>query len=359
MKNETGKILVVDDERTNRTLLASRLRREGHEIAECASGEEAIEAIQGDTFDLVMLDVVMPGLSGMEVLKHIRAEATPAELPVIMVTARDTSEDVVEALEEGANDYVTKPLDFPVVLSRVQVQIRLRRLSELKDEFLRIASHDLKNPITSVRSFASFLQQMLKPGSPVDEQAITCAERIYNASRTMQKIVEDFLDFQALEDGRMQLVIQPNDLNAIVHTVVDTNAEYAASKSIEALLELAEDLPELQFDRDRLLQVVQNFVSNAIKFSPADTSFTVTTRAHENGVLLEVTDRGPGLTKDDLAKTFVKYARLSNKPTGGEKSSGLGLAICKQLVEAHGGEIGVHSTPGQGATFWFRLPVAS
>jgi two-component system sensor histidine kinase/response regulator len=316
-----------------------------------------VEVLQAERFDLVLLDVMMPGLNGFEVLQIIRQKQSIAELPIIMATARDENEDIIAGFKLGANDYVTKPINFPVLLARVQTQLQLKKLTEFKDQFLQIASHDLKNPLGNILMSAYVVQQVVTPGEVMTDDIYTTLELIVKQGKTMQRIITDFLDFQALQDGRLQLDLKLTDLNQIARRVIEENTEYAHSKNIEVQLVLEERLPEVIADEIRLAQIVQNLVGNAIKFCPIDAIAIIRTFTQNNSVVLEVCDSGPGLSDADLAKVFTKYARLSNKPTGGEKSSGLGLSICKHMIELQGGTIGVHNNPAHGATFWFNLPI--
>jgi len=231
-----------------------------------------------------------------------------------------------------------------------------RHLQGLKDEFLRIASHDLKNPLGSVLGFAGLALELSRPGQPLSERCRGFLERILLNARAMQRIVADFLDFHALEDGKLRIDREDCDLNELARDLVESNREYAERKGIVLKLDLDPGVPTIRVDPSRIRQVVQNLVDNAVKFSPQDSQITVSTRSSDASVEFAVTDAGPGLTEEDFRRVFQKYTRLSSKPTGGEKSSGLGLAICKQLIELHGGEIGVRNNPEKGATFWFRLP---
>jgi signal transduction histidine kinase len=300
---------------------------------------------------------MMPDMSGLTLLETLRKRFSVADMPVIMVTAKQQSGDVVEALRLGANDYVTKPIDFPVLLARVQTHISLKRLSELKDEFMRIASHDLKNPLTEVLGTAGLVEMLVPPGTPMPENVYGMLGNIKRGARKIQTIIEDFLEFQALEDGVLKLSSEPVDLNALVCDVADAFQAQARAKETTIELELPVGLPSVLGDRWRLMQVVQNLLDNALKFSPRGTTLRLRTHKDDARVRVEVTDAGPGLTDDDFAKLFVKYAKLSNLPTGGEKSSGLGLSICKQLIDSHGGRIGAENNPSGGATFWFELPM--
>lgn len=349
-----GRLLVVDDSETNRTLLGRRLTRIGYRIDEAESGERALAQLEAGAYDVVLLDIMMPGMSGVEVLTAIRGKHSAADLPVVMVTAKDASADLVESLRLGANDYITKPIDFAVLLARLQTQVSLHRLSQRKDEFLRIASHDLKNPLTVILGIAEMLQLTLPPGSALDEQHHEMLATIATRAHVMHRIIEDYLDFQALEDGELAIRAARGDLNAIADAIVRAHIPHAEAKGITLGFEPDASLPPVRVDPLRIGQVIENLVGNALKFSPPGAAVTVRTRANGDACL-EVRDTGPGLTAADRAKLFVKYARLSNRPTGGEKSSGLGLAICKQLIEAHGGEIGAEENPGGGMIFWFRV----
>jgi len=359
MKDQGGRLLIVDDSETNRDMLARRLERRGYLLATAAHGQEALEMIADTHFDLILLDVMMPGMSGLDVLKCLRGRAGLNELPVIMATARDRSEDIVEALNLGANDYVTKPIDFPVLLARIQTQISLKRLSDTKDEFLRIASHDLKNPLTAIQGAVAILELNLPPGEADLGRPQGMLSLIRRRTAQMQRIISDFLDFDAMEGGRLVLEPAATDLNDIARRIVEENWESGHRKGIELSSELSEELPCIKGDIPRLEQVIQNLVGNAIKFGDAGASVRVATRSDKGRAVLEVRDTGPGLSEEDMKRLFVKYARLKNKPTGGEKSSGLGLYICKQIIELHGGEIGARSNPDRGATFWVSFPALS
>ncbi|MHB8626524.1 MAG: hybrid sensor histidine kinase/response regulator [Aggregatilineales bacterium] len=357
MPGEQARLIVVDDNEMNRDLLGRRLQREGYAVAIAEDGYKALALIKNGRFDLVLLDVMMPGISGIELLSLIRQIHSLADLPVIITTAKDQSDDVVEALQLGANDYVTKPIDLPVLLARIQTHLKLKRLSQLKDEFLRIASHDLKNPLSAVLMSGHLLQQAVPPGTMMEARYYQMVGYIVKHSEDMQRIIRDFLDFQAAEDGNLALARAALQLNDLARDVLAENAQYAASKSIALTCDLDDALPVVNADTARVRQVAQNLIGNAIKFCPGGASVLIRTHFAQGAAVFEVRDSWPGLTDADMEHAFTKYARLSNKPTGEEKSSGLGLAICKQMIELHGGQIGVYNNPDRGATFWFNLPV--
>lgn len=303
----------------------------------------------------------MPGITGFQVLETLRRVHPLDELSIIMVTARDGSHDVVEAFQKGANDYVTKPIDLTVVMARVNTQLSLRRLSQANREFLGVASHDLKKPLMLVTDAVQNLGEDYPVGSSVTSDLHEVLGIIKRAADFMQHIVQDYLDLCAVDSGHIRIDPRPVSLNALATEICDNNAEYARRKNHQLIRELSLNLPTVRGDSARLLQVIDNLVGNAVKFSPPGSVSQVITRETGEGVIFEVRDNGPGLSEEDLQQIFVgRFVRLANRPTGNEKSTGLGLTICKRLLELHGGEIGVvNNIPGPGATFWFRLPVSA
>jgi signal transduction histidine kinase len=233
----------------------------------------------------------------------------------------------------------------------------LSRMSELKDEFMRIASHDLKNPLTTILSSSSLITQLLPPGEVMTERMHHVTGRIHTQAQNMQKIIEDFLDLQVIDDDRLRLNRQEINLGQLLERVKDNQSDYAEEKGLEVDLKSPDSDVLISGDTARLEQVVQNLLGNAIKFGSQGDRIELRCRVEDNQALIEVEDEGPGLTPEDLEKVFRKYSRLSNKPTGGEKSSGLGLYLSRQLVEAHGGAIGVRNNSSKGATFWFSIPL--
>ena len=357
MDTQTFTILVVDDSEFNREMLSRRLKRQGYNIETAADGPIALQMLTDHSIDLILLDIMMPGMSGMDVLKRVRETKTLLELPIIMVTAKTETEDVIQALEWGANDYVNKPVNFPTVLARVQTQLELRRLSSFREEFMNIASHDLKKPLALIIEVTEQLQEDIVDGKIGLEDVKNDLWLIEKSGQSIQKLVEEFLDLQTVADGRLQLDKAPCDINQLIEKLICHHEHHAENKQIAIKLSLTTTLPEIITDEKRVTQVLQNFIDNALKFSAAGTTIFINTSVEGSNFRVKVIDQGPGLTDDDLKKMFTKYAKLSNSPTGNESTTGLGLSICKQMVGLLGGEIGVENNADRGATFWFQLPI--
>jgi signal transduction histidine kinase len=358
--SDRGYILVVDDNETNRDMLQRWLRREGYGVFLAENATQALAHIDSRKFDAILLDIMMPEVDGLALLDLIRQRYSLVDLPVIMTTAKSQTSDVVTALQRGANDYVTKPIDLPILTARIDTHLHLRRLTKLKDEFLRIASHDMKSPLATILLSGHLLREAVPVGTQMTEETFEMLDFIVMRAEEMQRIIRDFIDFQAGEDGKLKLQRDMVDLNMIARTVIAMNRQYANGKNITLTPNLDESVPLISVDAARLQQVIQNYLNNAIKFSQSGTHIVVLTEQDESNIYLKVTDQGPGLTPNDLANVFSTYARLSNKPTGSEHSSGLGLSICRQLIELHQGQVGVYNNDDQpGATFWFSVPIAS
>lgn len=355
-----GHLLVVDDHELNRDLLQARLELEGYQVVTVGDGQTCLELIHKESFDAVLLDIMMPGISGLECLTRLRGDFDLFELPVLMVTGKDRPEDIAEALSLGANDYVTKPLDMTILIARLERMLHVgrleserKRLSQSRDEFMAIASHDIRSPLQAIIGFANVLQRKLVIGEAVTEEALDFISRIQSCGEVANQIVEDYVDQQSVTEGRIDLDQSSFDLKDLVMETVDSFGEQAIEKQIRLITAAGNGL--VFADRKRIEQVLRNFLSNALKFSPKGSSVTVACRREESSVVVEVGDQGPGLTEEDLKKAFQKYSRLSAKPTAGEKSSGLGLWICKEMMSLHGGEIGARNNDSKGACFWFSL----
>ncbi|MEJ2148490.1 MAG: hybrid sensor histidine kinase/response regulator [Chloroflexota bacterium] len=367
---QTPTILVVDDSHEANRVLCVLLGHEGFLVKSAYGGEEAIEMILDDPPDLVLLDVMMPEVDGLEVLRQVRQHPETVELPVIMVTALGDTQDVIQGLELGANDYLTKPPQFEILAARVRTQLklkalqdqrrqdilRLRELDALKDKFLQIAAHDLRNPLNNIVMSAELLDEHKEEFAQIDPEFKRILKMVRMAIRMMQSIINDFLDLRAMESGQLELQREQTSLNYVLEQALLQFGSYAEQKEVDVRSDLADNLPDCFADPDRLMQIASNLIGNAIKYSHLGGSVVVTSRLHDGCLRVEVQDDGPGIPEEEMPLLFTPFSRLSNKPTGGEKSSGVGLSIARHLVELHQGTIGAESEAGIGSTFWFEIP---
>jgi len=314
----------------------------------------------------------MPEMDGLEVCRRLKADPVTQRIPVIFLTASNEMEHLVKGFEVGAVDYVTKPFNPPELLARVRTHLelkhareRLREMNEEKNEFMGIVAHDLRNPLGAVTGYSEMvLEEMesLRP-APGEEftrsvgEATEFAVRIRDVSRRMTEMVQNLLDANRIERGEMKLNLAPADLSALVASVVETQRPRAQAKQQNLQLESDASPINALVDAGIMSQVLENLVSNAVKYSPPGKNIFVRLRKTASTVRCEVQDEGPGLSADDQKKLFGKFARLSAKPTGGEHATGLGLSIVKRLVEAMHGQVWCESEPGRGATFIVQFPL--
>jgi hypothetical protein len=228
-------------------------------------------------------------------------------------------------------------------------------LSATKDRFLGMVAHDLRNPLSVIGGFAIMAsREKLGPLTPKLADSLALIKK--NAA-TMAKMIEDLLDINVIESGRLELKREPTPIAELLEEKAKESGLLGEGKSIRITLEAAGDLPTLTIDRQRIGQVLDNLLSNAIKYSHAETTVTLAARRETDGLVIEIRDQGQGIPPAEIPKLFRHFGKTSVKPTAGEKSIGLGLAIIKKIVEAHGGTVDVESVVGQGSTFRFRLPL--
>jgi signal transduction histidine kinase len=367
----TGRrILAVDDDRINLRIIGGILRNEGYEIAEAASGEQALEVYAEFHPNLVLLDVMMPGIDGFTTCRTLKTSYGDRCAPVIFVTAKSEADDVVMGFEAGGVDYLTKPFRPKEVVARIRTHLSNQQLVEqqkllveqlskanaAKDRFLGMCAHDLRNPLSSIRGLAELMVE--DAIGPLSTEQREIVQTIHGASQSMLQLVNELLDVATIEAGHLKLAKEPTSVVEIVERSVHlSNIEAAKKNTRIELVKLGTD-PMVDVDRNKIRQVVDNLISNAVKYSPRGSVITVL--IHTDGAFagFAVRDSGPGIPDSERHKLFKDYGRLSAVPTGGEKSTGLGLAISRKIVEAHDGTIGVENIPGRGAEFVVRLPLS-
>lgn len=228
-------------------------------------------------------------------------------------------------------------------------------LNEEKNRLLGMAAHDLRNPLGVIMSYAKFLDRMA--GAKLDAKERQFVAQIGKSSQFMLRLLEDLLDVSQIESGRLNLAKAPTDLAALVKNNIELNRVLAGAKDIAIELALPEALPPVDIDATKIEQVLNNLVSNALKYSHPGTRVRVSLEAAQGAAVLSVRDQGQGIPADELSKLFQAFSKTTVKSTAGEKSTGLGLAITRRIVEGHGGRIGVESRVGEGSTFSVSLPL--
>jgi two-component system sensor histidine kinase/response regulator len=354
-------ILVVDDQERNIQLVGTLLQLFNYEIVPATSGEQALKRVALRTPDLILLDVLMPGMGGIEACRRIKETPGCEDVPVIFLSAADDKNLVVEGLESGGVDYVAKPFNKAELLSRVNTQIalketrdQLKMLAADKDELLGMLAHDLKNHLSGMHLSAQLLRD--RSASVLDEKSRQLVDNMADSTGKLLSFVKELLANASVEHAVMTAPERINLVDQVAMAIRRYEAA-AAQKQIQILLHQPSQEVAVSADPEGVGRILDNVLSNAIKFAPRGSAVNVTVSASADDSMgtVEVTDEGPGVAEADRAKLFRRYARLSAQPTGGEPSSGLGLSIAKRLAEMMRGDL-VCDPPGPGgATFRLRL----
>lgn len=364
-KEPGGRVLVVDDDPKNRRLLNDLLRARGHEVVEAPSGEEALRQVSETPPDVVLLDIMMPGMDGIEMCRRIKDNPATSHIPVLLVTALSERSDRIRGIEAGANDFLTKPIDTRDVVLRVRNAVhlhhlhnrlqqsceQLRNMEKLRDNLMHLIVHDMKTPITTI---AGYLELLFLEGKNLSETLQEYVEAARSATQRLLRMATTLLDLSRLEENKMPLAIRPCDVKGAARKAFEEVGILAREKAIR--FEFPAESFMAECDAELLGRVFTNLFENAIKFVPSGGLVRMALREDRGWVRVEVRDNGPGIPAEHHARIFEKFGQVELRKAGKMYSAGLGLAFCKLAVEAHGGGIGVESEVGRGSTFWFTLP---
>ena len=372
--NMKMRIMLVDDTPANIDVLRKTLESDDYEIAVAPNGEMTLKIATRFNPDLILLDVMMPGMDGYETCQKLKSMEETKNIPIIFITAKNDPEDFIKGFKVGGVDYITKPFRGKEVCARVHNQlalkssenerkalikdlksknIRLENLDEVKNNFMGMAAHDLINPLASVRGFSEML---IEEGENLSREKVFEYSTLVNqAGKGAFKLLEDLLDWSRLQMGSIEFEPQPMDVGQAIEASVFLFEPIAAVKSIELTADHGPKLVALA-DRQMVDTILRNLVNNAIKFTREKGTVSLSARASGEHIEIAVTDNGVGIPPENLQRLFLLEEKTSTKGTGGEIGTGLGLHLCKELVEKNGGEIAVESTAGEGSRFRFTLP---
>jgi two-component system sensor histidine kinase/response regulator len=369
-KSEEVRLLVIDDTRANIDLICKTLKPNGYTFQIALNGETALKLLSKQPLpDLILLDIMMPGIDGYETCRRIKADESIRDIPIIFLTAMNETENIITAFKVGGVDYITKPFNREEIHARITTHVNLQRLqkeselksrklealNDLKNKFIGIAAHDLRNPLVSIQGFSNILKNDIDILSK--EMRDDFLETLCSASNHMLNLINEILDVSVIDSGNLQLKKNNSSLQKLVAERIRLYAVVADKKNITLQSDL-EDIPEFSFDPNRIAQVIDNLITNAIKFSPNEKTVQINLRQTEGLAVVSVQDEGPGISLENQGRLFQHFEVLDSRPTGNERCIGLGLSIAKRMIESHGGAIGVESTLGKGANFIFKLPIS-
>jgi signal transduction histidine kinase len=357
-----NRIVVLLDHKANRNLLARTLAPD-YEVVLPQGGQ-----LPDQPFDLAIVDDrAMVRLRSQ--IEARREAESPFFLPVIYVTNRMGMKLISQQVWRVVDDLLITPTVRSELLTRIQMHLRarnyslelrrqndeLRQLDTMKDQFLSIISHELRTPINAIMGFGSVLDDELV-GALNPEQHVYL-QKMLTGSEHLLSLVDELLDLSRIQAGQLMLERGPVDFHALIQQGIAGILPLAEKKRMHLVSDMPERLPTMMADSRRLYQVLINLINNAIKFTPEEGTITVRAKLEDDGLLVEVEDTGIGITEQDITKLFKRFNQVDTTYIRKSGGVGLGLAISKGLVEAHGGLIGVRSVPGHGSTFWFTLPL--
>ncbi len=358
------RILVVEDEEDILELLTFSLQRHAHTVVGATSGEEAVTILGRETFDLVLLDIMLPGKNGFEILHFLKTSTRAPDTPVIFISALSNPSSVVKGLADGAVDYLTKPFNVNELLARVKLHLELKDLREelrqevaTREKFFRIIAHDLRGPTAAIHGYAKLLAKDYESYDRGKRQE--CLATMAATSHKVVELLEDLLAWARVHTGDLLPAPEPFRLATEVARVVALFASQAATKTVSLLLRDIAPNSLVHADRAMVRTVLRNLVGNAIKFTPAGGRVEVAVRTEEEVVRISVADTGVGIAPEDMAKLFRIDCHHSTPGTAREKGTGLGLILCREFAEKNQGRISMRSTPGRGSEFTFTLPRAT
>jgi signal transduction histidine kinase len=370
MKNDAARLLVTDDSITVRMSLRNTFEAHGYEVLMAEDGKEALETLRTQPIDVLCLDLIMPGKSGVDVLREMKADEELSAIPVLLLTSVADRADLVACMDIGADDFVVKPWDARELLGRVRSMVRLKRAMDAalaareaaeaatksKSDFLASMSHEIRTPMTAILGFTD---NLLDPDLS-DEERGNCIDIIKRNGEHLLDIVNDILDISKIEAGRLEVESIPCNPAQIVEDVRTLMETRAKERGLDIVSVYRGPIPAtIHSDPTRLRQILVNLVGNAIKFT-TEGSVSVITRflpgigereRRDPRLRFDVMDTGIGMTAEQMNRLFQSFSQADTSITRKFGGTGLGLAISKRLAQMLGGDIGVTSEAGKGSTF--------
>lgn len=421
MNTQSGTLLIVDDDPVNRLLLSTLLVDQGYTIMTAENGRRAMELLSSLSFDVVLLDLIMPELNGFEVLERIKADLLLQHLPVIVISALDEMDSVVRCIEMGAADHLPKPVDPVILRARLHASLAAKRMRDQEAEYLqqvahltaaaaaveagnfkpaslipvadrpdelgklarvfvrmveelharelhleeqnRVKSafigrmtHELRSPFVAAGFSVQLLRRYAEHGMIVELR--NQVDRLDRDLAQGRHLIDDMISFATLVNQQTDLRKIPTDLPALIHTTLAHFQDLAASRSINIVEDLGRNIPLICVDPPRMSEAIGHLIHNAIKFNRDGGRVHITCWQTENQIAVKVEDTGSGVPPEKLTVIWEAFGQAADDERRGVEGLGLGLALVKQVVEAHGGVVAAVSRLGQGSTFGFRLPLA-
>ncbi len=382
VSNARGRVLVVDDEALNRSLLHEMLEVRGYEILEAENGPQALKMVAEQAPDVILLDVMMPGMDGFQVCRQLKSDPKFASIPILMVTALTERKERLMGIEAGANDFLGKPVDLQDVAVRVRNAVHMNQLfdqlqsarsaaesaNQAKSQFLANMRHELRTPLNAIIGYSEMLQEVADEDG--NRSYLPDLEKINAAARHQLSLVNDILDLSKIEAGKMTLFIEEFDVAKLVRDVGTAVQPLVAKKGNVLSVVCPAEIGMMRADQTKVRQVLFNLISNAAKFTERGTitlEVKKTSNSEHPTPNIErgpsvtwnfiVSDTGIGMTPEQMGKLFQSFSQADASTSKNYGGTGLGLALSRKFANLMGGELTVMSEFGKGSTFTALLPM--
>lgn len=367
---ELTKVLIISDDMK----IIDEIKELSEELLislDFISSENIIKSgVSLKSHNILILDTELKGVNYKDFLSIYKNNFDNIYTPILIISTNDNKEFLKTIISLNVNDYILKPLNLYLLLIKLKNLILISNLRKMlikarndffqknqeKNELLGLTAHDLKNPINSI----SMLSKVLRDADELSQEEIKeYSSDIASTAERMLTLIKELLDFNAIEEGRIKIKPEELELNEIISEVTDFYIKNAEKKDISISIELPNETVYVKIDRNAIVQILDNLISNAVKYTFPGKKVSIILRKSNDLATVEVKDEGPGFTDEDKKKLFQKFSKLSAKPTAGEHSTGLGLSIVKKYADLIGADIKLESEAGKGSTFFISLPIVN
>lgn len=362
-------ILVVDDVISNVLLLKVLLAAQKFNVITASNGMEAIDITKKQQPDLILLDVMMPGMSGFEVAQKLKNDPEVQHIPIIFLTALNSTADIVTGFKVGANDFISKPFNKEELVIRVNHQISLiaakriilQKTEELKktiqgrDKMYSVIAHDLRSPLGSIKMVLNMFVMTMSP-QMIGEEQYEMLDSANKSTEELFTLLDNLLKWTKTQTGRLTVVFQDFELVKSISGVFEIFSLVSSSKNIELIFDSNEEI-NVRGDIDMVKTITRNLLSNAIKFSFSGSKIIIEVKKIGNMAVVSVKDFGKGMSQEEQQKLFNSETHFSKYGTNNEEGSGLGLLLCKDFATKNRGDLWLQSEEGKGSTFFFSVPL--
>ncbi|WP_297087526.1 hybrid sensor histidine kinase/response regulator [uncultured Draconibacterium sp.] len=360
MQQKKPVILIVDDVPKNIQVLGTLLAKFKCELAVAMNGQQALDTVEKVKPDLILLDVMMPIMDGHETCRQLKSNEATKDIPVIFLSAKTETEDIVEGFKLGAVDYVTKPFIGKELVARVKTHLTLRQTQQTlseevhsKNKFFSIMSHDLRGAFGIITNFVQLIQEGGEFLTPDETNELL--KDIETTSKNTLELLENLLKWARSQTGAIKFSPENLKVNCVFDEIIRNHQNIAQAKNIS--IKVVNKSEQMVYgDRNMILLIIRNLVSNAIKFTEKGGQISLNVANQGDFMRVSVTDTGVGIAPNKINDLFSIEAKTTSTGTANEQGHGLGLVLCKEFVKINGGEIGINSAPGKGTEVWFTLP---